>query len=73
VLVEGVGLSVFAVSSRQTSFPTMTIPRAEDDDTASYLHLAAGWNILVEAGLAAGVDIDKPERARKVGNEYSPE
>lgn len=73
VLVEGVGLSVFAVSSRHTRFPTMTIPQSEDDDTAAYLHLAAGWNILVEAGLAAGVDIDKPERARKVGNEYRPD
>jgi glucosamine--fructose-6-phosphate aminotransferase (isomerizing) len=73
VLVQGVGLSVFAVSSRETSFPTMRIPSAEDVDTASYLHLAAGWNILVEAGIAAGIDMDKPERARKVGNEYSPD
>lgn len=73
VLVQGVGLPVFAVSSRETSFPGIVLPGVEDVDTAAYLQLAAGWSILVEAGLAAGVDIDKPERARKVGNEYSPD
>jgi len=25
---------------------------------------------LVEIGLALGIDLDKPERARKVGNEF---
>jgi glucosamine--fructose-6-phosphate aminotransferase (isomerizing) len=33
--------------------------------------MAAGWNVLVEVGLKLGINIDKPERARKVGNEYS--
>ena len=32
--------------------------------------MAAGWNLLVETGLRLGVNIDKPERARKVGNEF---
>jgi glucosamine--fructose-6-phosphate aminotransferase (isomerizing) len=32
--------------------------------------MAAGWNVLVEAGLALGVDLDKPQRARKVGNAF---
>jgi glucosamine--fructose-6-phosphate aminotransferase (isomerizing) len=31
--------------------------------------LCAGWNILVEIGLSLGINLDKPERARKVGNE----
>ena len=35
-----------------------------------YVELAAGWNILVETGIKLGIDLDKPERARKVGNEY---
>jgi len=35
-----------------------------------YVFLAAGWNLLVEIGLALGVDLDKPQRARKVGNEF---
>jgi glucosamine--fructose-6-phosphate aminotransferase (isomerizing) len=33
--------------------------------------MAAGWNVLVEAGLALGVNLDKPLRARKVGNEFT--
>jgi len=32
--------------------------------------MSAGWNILVEIGLAIGIDLDKPERAGKVGNEF---
>jgi len=27
-------------------------------------------NLLVEIGLASGINLDKPERARKVGNEF---
>ncbi|NIA17213.1 MAG: sugar isomerase, partial [Planctomycetes bacterium] len=34
-----------------------------------YVYLSAGWNVLVEIGLALGIDLDKPQRARKVGNE----
>lgn len=69
VLVEGTGISVVAVASRETSFPTFTIPSLDGFDT--YLQLAAGWNLLVETGIATGIDLDKPQRARKVGNEFS--
>jgi len=68
VLEEGVGLTVIAISSRETSFPTVRIPRSEQFEP--YLQLAAGWNLLVEMGLRIGVDIDTPQRARKVGNEF---
>jgi len=68
VLVKGVGLKVIAVSSRPTRFPTIQIPDA--GDLAGYVQMAAGWNILVEVGLRSGVNLDKPERARKVGNEF---
>lgn len=68
VLVKGVGLSVIAVASRPTMFPTVQIPDA--GDLAGFVQLAAGWNLLVEAGLQLGINIDKPERARKVGNEF---
>jgi glucosamine--fructose-6-phosphate aminotransferase (isomerizing) len=37
-----------------------------------YLQLTAGWNLLVETGIALGIDLDHPVRARKVGNEYVP-
>ena len=67
-LVDGVGLNIIAVSAKQTIFPTIVIPRAGKYN--EYVELAAGWNLLVETGLALGIDLDKPVRARKVGNEY---
>jgi len=67
-LVKGVGMKVIAIASRQTSFPTVIIPDA--GKMAPYVELAAGWNLLVEIGLALGIDLDKPTRARKIGNEF---
>jgi len=69
VLVKGVGLTVIAISSRPTMFPTIQIPDA--GDLAGFVQLVAVWNLLVEAGLQLGINIDKPERARKVGNEFT--
>ncbi|MEW5816479.1 MAG: SIS domain-containing protein [Spirochaetota bacterium] len=68
VLTKGVGLPVFAIASRKTSFPTIVIP--EYGDFTSYIELAAGWNLLVEIGVTLGINLDKAERARKVGNEF---
>jgi glucosamine--fructose-6-phosphate aminotransferase (isomerizing) len=67
-LVKGVGLKVIAISARDTSFPTIRIPHG--GSFKEYVELAAGWNLLVEIGIALGIDLDKPVRARKVGNEY---
>ena len=67
-LSEGVGLSIIAVSTRKTRFPTIMIP--ESGYYQNYVELAAGWNILVETGIALGINLDKAERARKVGNEF---
>ncbi len=69
VLVDGVGLTVVAIADRPTIFPTIRIPPS--GDLASYVQLAAGWNVLVEIGLAMGINVDKPQRARKVGNEFT--
>ncbi len=69
VLVKGVGLTIIAVSSRPTMFPTLTIPDA--GDLSGFVQLAAGWNLLVEVGVKLGINVDKPERARKVGNEFT--
>ncbi len=70
-LVKGVGMNIIAVSSKKTIFPTIIIP--DGGQYAEYVQLAAGWNILVETGISLGIDLDKPVRARKVGNEYIPE
>jgi glucosamine--fructose-6-phosphate aminotransferase (isomerizing) len=69
-LVKGVGMNIIAVSTAKTMFPTMIIP--DGGEYAEYVQLAAGWNILVETGVALGINLDKPTRARKVGNEYIP-
>ncbi|MFM9965267.1 MAG: SIS domain-containing protein [Planctomycetaceae bacterium] len=68
VLVKGVKLTVIAVSSQPTPFPTISIPDA--GNLSGFVQMAAGWNILVETGIALAINLDKPERARKVGNEF---
>lgn len=67
-LVDGVGLTVIAISDQETSLPTIRIPRVEGYQTV--LQLLAGWNILVHVGVALGINLDKAERARKIGNEF---
>lgn len=69
VLVKGVGVNIIAISSRDTRFPTVKVQ--DTGDYAGFVHMAAGWNLLVEAGIALGVDLDKPVRARKVGNAFT--
>jgi len=68
VLVKGVGLNVVAIANRETPFTTILVPDAGEMNP--YIYLSAGWNLLVEIGLALNIDLDKPERARKVGNEF---
>jgi len=69
VLLKGVGLTVVAIANRDTPFPTIRVPDA--GVMSPYVFLAAGWNVLVEVGLALNVNLDKPERARKIGNEFT--
>ncbi|MBN1158087.1 MAG: hypothetical protein JXA61_01790 [Bacteroidales bacterium] len=68
VLEKGIGLTVVAIADRDTPFRTIRVPEA--GKLKQYVFLSAGWNLLVEIGLALGIDLDKPERARKVGNEF---
>ena len=70
-LVKGAGISIIAISTKKTIFPTIVIPDA--GEYSEYLQIAAGWNLLVETGVALGINLDKPQRARKVGNEYVAE
>lgn len=67
VLVKGVGLKVVAIAARKTRFETIRVPDA--GALSPYVFLAAGWNLLVEIGMALNINLDKPKRARKVGNE----
>ena len=67
-LTDGVKLTVIAISDKETIFPTIKIKPAGSLTNLAYL--AAGWNILVEVGLSLGIDLDKPVRARKIGNEF---
>jgi len=68
-LAKGVGLKIIALAEHETMFPTIIIPPG--GKYREYIELAAGWNILVETGIRLNIDLDKPERARKVGNEYT--
>lgn len=72
VLVKGVGVKIVAISGRETRFPTIRVDSLGDsrNDLMGYVYMAAGWNVLVEVGTALGINVDKPERARKVGNEF---
>jgi len=67
-LSQGVGMKVFAMSSKDTIFPTIKVPAA--GELSNFVYLTAGWNILVEVGVHLGINLDKPQRARKVGNEF---
>jgi glucosamine--fructose-6-phosphate aminotransferase (isomerizing) len=67
VLAKGVGLKVVAIADRDTPFTTIRVPEA--GELAPYVFLCAGWNVLVEIGIGLDINLDKPERARKVGNE----
>jgi glutamine---fructose-6-phosphate transaminase (isomerizing) len=69
-LVNGLGMNIIAISTKKTIFPTIIIP--DGGQYAEYVQLAAGWNILVETGISLRINLDKPTRARKVGNEYKP-
>ena len=68
VLIEEVGLKVFTVAAEETIFPTVKVK--DVDGLTNYLFIAAGWNILVEAGISLSINLDEAERARKVGNVF---
>lgn len=67
-LVKGVGVPVVAIATHDTAFPTIVLPDA--GEFQPYLELAAGWNILIKAGVRSNIDVDHPARARKTGNEF---
>jgi len=68
LLVDGIKITVIAIAPKQTVFPTIVIPELCGYDMI--LQLLAGWNLMVQIGVACGVNLDKPQRARKIGNEF---
>jgi len=66
-IIDRAKIKVIAISSQDTIFKTIKIPALNKYQT--YLSLFAGWNLLVEVGIRRTVNIDKPERARKIGNQ----
>ena len=64
---ERANVHLVAIAPKQTPFTTVIVPEA--GEYQQYVDLCAGWNILVEVGVSSGINLDKPERARKVGNE----
>lgn len=65
---RGANVHVVAISTKQTPFEkTIVVPEA--GDMQPYVFLCAGWNVLVEVAMSDDINLDKPVRARKVGNE----
>jgi glucosamine--fructose-6-phosphate aminotransferase (isomerizing) len=67
--VDALHLKLIAIASKPTPFETIILPTLAGYDP--YFQLLAGWNLLVHVGVAHGLNLDKPERARKIGNEYT--
>ena len=66
IFEDAVGAKVIVISTEGTPFATIKIPQVEGYQ--HFLQLLAGWNILVDVGVATDINLDKPQRARKVGN-----
>ena len=66
--VDAINIRLIVIAPKQTPFETIIIPALKGYD--GYIQLLAGWNLLVQTGIARSVNLDKPQRARKIGNEY---
>lgn len=67
IFINNIGMSVIAISSRKTIFPTIKISKLSDFN--SYIQLFACWNLLYKIGITLKINIDETKRARKIGNE----
>jgi glucosamine--fructose-6-phosphate aminotransferase (isomerizing) len=67
--VDALKMKPIVIASKPTPFDTIVLPELKGYN--AYLQLLAGWNLLVQTGIAHNLNLDKPERARKIGNEYT--
>jgi glutamine---fructose-6-phosphate transaminase (isomerizing) len=66
---KSIGVSIIALTKESSPFMNIPVPDSIQFHDG-YLKLAAGWNLLVEAGIRLNVQLDKTTRARKIGNEF---
>lgn len=66
VIENSAGIKPICLTTKSSGFTDILLPL--EKETMSYIELAAGWNLLAEVGIALGINLDKPERARKIGN-----
>ena len=67
-VLGGAGVHTVAIDTKNTPFErTIVVP--DGGEMQPYVYLCAGWNVLVEIAVSDGINLDKPQRARKVGNE----
>ncbi len=67
-LSDPIGINIVAISSKDTPFETIKVPKLDNFD--NFIQLAAGWNLLVKTGLKLDIDLDTAKRARKIGNKF---
>jgi glucosamine--fructose-6-phosphate aminotransferase (isomerizing) len=69
VYARKIGAKIISFENHENPFLIFPLPNHTIFED-SYLKMAAGWNMLAETGIIMGIDIDKPLRARKIGNEF---
>jgi glutamine---fructose-6-phosphate transaminase (isomerizing) len=71
VYAQGIGAKVILIGQSHALCHSVLLPKIDHPFFDGYVKLALGWNILASAGIALGVNLDSPLRARKIGNEMN--
>jgi glucosamine--fructose-6-phosphate aminotransferase (isomerizing) len=61
-------IPVIAISNFAVPFPNIEFPTIKGYE--QFIQLFAGWNLLIQVAVHAGINPDKPTRARKIGNKF---
>lgn len=70
VIEKDAHVPCLVLNTQGSPFPDFSPIQEPNIEIKNYLNLITGWRLLVEIGMAQGVDLDTPTRARKVGNEF---